>query len=218
MTKYKVHPKKKIKYIAHIYNNDNTTIYLNKEQGNIQISSGIRQGCNGSTVIFLMITYILIDKLQNCDLDFIYIVCKISAIFFAGDGLLLTDNLHKTNEIIQILIDISRECGLELNKDKSKILIFNCKDKVEEIQGIQTTKEITYLGLTITKNRDCFNKQKQYNKDEATKYSNIIPAIIYINCNRLLIGKTYWKMPYGSEILNYIKTDIETLYQSENRA
>ena len=224
MMKYKIHPNI-IDYIANIYNNDNTTLYLNNiEQGNIQITSGIRQGCNGSTVIFLMITYIIIDKLQNCDIDFNCIVCKISAIFFADDGLLLTDSTHKTDKIIQILIDIARECGLELNKEKSKILIYNCKDKVKEIQGIETTNEIKYLGLKITNNRDCFNKQKQYNKDEATKYSNIILAIIYRSCNRLLIGKTYWKniiLPkilYGQEIINYTKTDLETLQQAENRA
>merc|ERR1711972_190554 len=152
------------------------------------------------------------------------IVCKISAIFFADDGLILTDSQEKTHDIIQILIDIAGECGLELNKDKSKILIYNNKEKIEEIQGIKTTNEIKYLGLTVTNNRDCFNNQKQHNKDEATKYSNIIPAIIYRSCNRLLIGKTYWKniiLPkilYGSEIINYTKTDIEALQQSENRA
>ena len=113
---------------------------------------------------------------------------------------------------------------MELNKDKSKILIYNNKEKIEEIQGIKTTNEIKYLGLTVTNNRDCFNNQKQHNKDEATKYSNIIPAIIYRSCNRLLIGKTYWKniiLPkilYGSEVINYTKTDIETIQKAENKA
>ena len=54
MMKYKIHPKL-IDLIAEIYTNDKTKMFINnKEICEIEITNGIRQGCNGSTTIFLM--------------------------------------------------------------------------------------------------------------------------------------------------------------------
>ena len=55
-----------IDIISDIYTGDKTSLYINQEkQTDIDISSGIRQGCNGSTVFFLIITYVLIEALMQ---------------------------------------------------------------------------------------------------------------------------------------------------------
>ena len=62
MMKYKLHPKL-IDFIASIYTEDRTNMYINnKPICEVHITNGIRQGCNGSTVLFLMITYLIIEK------------------------------------------------------------------------------------------------------------------------------------------------------------
>ncbi|XP_064113124.1 uncharacterized protein LOC135219893 [Macrobrachium nipponense] len=59
-------------------------------------------------------------------------IVKIGTLFFADDGLVLASNIEDVRINIKILIDIGNKCGLEINKEKSSIIIFNMKDKPEE--------------------------------------------------------------------------------------
>ena len=65
MKKFRIHPLI-IDIISEIYQNDRATLYLNNEiMANINVTSGIRQGCNGSTSLFLLITYLIILHLNQ---------------------------------------------------------------------------------------------------------------------------------------------------------
>ena len=47
-----------IEIIANIYSHDSTELFINNnKQAEIEVTSGIRQGCNGSTILFLLVTY-----------------------------------------------------------------------------------------------------------------------------------------------------------------
>ena len=59
---------------------------------------------------------------------------------------------------IKILMEICRECGFEVNKDKSNVLIFNMEDKPEEIDGIKVTESIKYLGIEIEGKKNMIKK------------------------------------------------------------
>ena len=52
---------------------------------------------------------------------------------------------------IKMLTEIAGECGsgLQINKDKSTLFIYNSKDQNEELEGLKITKEIKYLRLSI---------------------------------------------------------------------
>ena len=65
-------------------------------------------------------------------------------------------SLRETKESIQVLLNIAEECGMNINKAKSSIMIFNHKEKIHEdsIEGIQITDTINYLGVTIQNKRD----------------------------------------------------------------
>ena len=130
-------------------------------QCDINVTSGIRQGCNASSNLFLLITYCIIEKLYDYDnLSGVNTnICKIVALFFADDGMILMQSLRERKESIQVLMNIAEECGMNINKDKSNIIIFNHKEKIHEdnIEGIQITDTINYLGVTIQNKRDCFN-------------------------------------------------------------
>ena len=59
---------------------------------------------------------------------------------------------------------------------------------------------------------------------KGNKYVSILPATIATSTNRLLIDKTYWKsialpsMLFGSEVINYNKTQLDELQRIENKA
>ena len=59
---------------------------------------------------------------------------KIVALFLADDGLLLAKTLQKAERTIDKLVKVGEECGLNINKAKSSILIFNMEDKPEKTE------------------------------------------------------------------------------------
>ena len=125
LKKYRIHPDI-IDIIVHIYNGDITKVhYNNMFQCDINVSSGIRQGCNASSNLFLLITYCIIEKLYDNLSGVNTNICKIVALFFADDGMILMQSLRETKESIQVLMNIAEECGMNINKTKSNIMIFN---------------------------------------------------------------------------------------------
>uniref|UniRef100_A0A0N7ZBZ5 Reverse transcriptase domain-containing protein n=1 Tax=Scylla olivacea TaxID=85551 RepID=A0A0N7ZBZ5_SCYOL len=142
MLKYKIHPKL-IDLIAKVYTEDNTKIFLNdKEMCSIEITNGIQQGCNGSTVMFLMVAYYIIQKLSQSNAKFRNDACALALVFFADDGMLLVTNEDEAKQNIKLLIEVAEDCGLHLNKEKSNILIFNSNSTTENIEEIKVTHQI----------------------------------------------------------------------------
>ena len=59
MIKYKIHPNI-IDIVSRVYKDDFTKIEIGDLEENIDITSGIKQGCTGSTTLFKLITYEII--------------------------------------------------------------------------------------------------------------------------------------------------------------
>ena len=224
MMKYKIHPKV-IDLIIKIYSNDTTALVKDREEiDTIQISSGIRQGCNGSTVLFLLITYIIIEELTQQRIGVRINNINIATLFFADDGLLLTNNTNDATRAINKLEEVAMTCGLHINKDKSANIINLNRDNINQISDIKVTQQIKYLGILINEGRNCF---RNYKKDKVLKskhLANMIMPVVARSSNKFLIGKTYWKnvalseILYGSEIIPYNQEELRGLQRSENSA
>ena len=113
--------------------------------------------------------------------------------FPADDCLQFSDNLEQAKLNIKNLMDISKKYGLVLNKEKSNFLTFNVRDKLEEIEGIKVIDKIKYLGVTINNNKNCFREYKKEILQKAQKLANMTYSIIAKSCNKIMVGKTYWK-------------------------
>ena len=94
---------------------------------------------------------------------------------------------------------------------------------IQEIEGIKVVDKIKYLGIEITNKRNCLEEHKKNNTIKAKKYVNMMYSTIINACDRVLIGKTYWKqiaMPsflYGQEIIEYDKKDLIELQKIDNQ-
>ena len=66
----------------------------------------------------------------------------LKSLFFADDALLLSHSLEEARENLEIITNTSREFGLEINREKSNILIFNMKEQPDELMGIQVVQSI----------------------------------------------------------------------------
>ena len=219
---YKVDPKI-INMIAQVYTDDRTRIELGiGEEVEIEITSGIRQGCTISTTLFKLVTFRIIEELERLGKGFKDEKFRIDSLFFADDGMLLTNSVEDAEEVIIRMEEVGRSFGLEINKGKSNIIIFNLKEKPGEIGNILVKEEITYLGIIINDRRNCFQVHKRKMIEKARKLANLTYSIIGRSCARLLIGKTYWKnvalpsIMYGTNIINLTKQEIAKLQSIEN--
>ena len=85
---------------------------------------------------------------------------KIKSLFFADDALLLSHSLEEAKENLDIITDVSREFGLEINIEKSNVLIFNLKDQPEYLGNIKVVPKVKYLGIEID-NKETTSKHKE---------------------------------------------------------
>ena len=70
---------------------------------------------------------------------------------------------------LDINTQISREYGLEINSEKSCVMIFNVKEQPEHLCNIKVVQKMKYLGLEIDNKRNYF---KNYRKcQENGKYN-----------------------------------------------
>ena len=111
----------------------------------MDIQSGIRQGCTGSTVLFKLITYMIIEELEKKEKGFQNPLFNNKSLYYADDGLLLSQSIEDAQENINIITEASMAYGLEINKIKSNIITMNMKETPAEIGGIKVTDTIKYL-------------------------------------------------------------------------
>ena len=124
---------------------------------------------------------------------------------------------------MRIVESSSAQCGLKLNREKCKILCFNGEDE-QQIDGIKIVEEITYIGINVQNKKRWYKNQISNNFNKGTKLCNYMYSIIAGSCNRLLVGKTFWKVMtlpailFNQEILLYNSEEMLRLQRLENKA
>ena len=178
LNKRKIHPKF-VNLIANIYQNDETSLFLNNEKlTDIKISSGIRQGCNLSALLLILITYKIIESIQKLNYGYEEGDINISSLFYMDDGLIFTKNEYHMSTLINRLEFICLKYGLKLNKNKCKIMIINDNNVDNSLYDIEIVNQIKYLGILIDNNKNCFQSQKNKIFQNATLFNNQIYSIL----------------------------------------
>jgi hypothetical protein len=112
---------------------------------------------------------------------------------------------------------------LELNRGKSNLIIYNRKDKPEQIEEIKVIDKLKYLGMVINDKRRMFEEQKKIIVEKANRMANYTYSVIERSVNKIMIGKTYWKsmvlpsLLYGVGVIEMVKQDVDRLQVIENR-
>ena len=223
LKKYKIHPNV-IEVIFQVYREDWTELIMNgEEMGKINISNGIRQGCGCSALLFTLVTYHIIDRITERHNGFEEETMKIPCLFYADDGLILGKSRKEIEEMMDTIEISAKECGLELNKRKCKILAFNTEDNIR-IREVEIVQKLKYLGVLIENKRMWYKAQIKQGIETGTKINNFLYSIIGKTCNKLMVGKVFWKnvaLPrfmFGQEILPYTNAETEQLKRLDNKA
>ena len=213
-----------IEIVAKLYTEDSTNLIINDNKvGEVTVKSGIRQGCTLSPLLFIMVLNHIIDEIVNAKAGFRNDTVYVPTLFFADDGLLLSQNQRELEKMLAILIKVSGEVGLSINQKKCCIMIFNEKNKPVSIQGIEVVSEMKYLGITINDSQNCFKKHKEKKLNTARKMANLTYSVIARSCDKMTIGKAYWKsiviptLLYGTATLDWTESEIQELQKVENQ-
>ena len=223
MIKYKIHPNI-IDIVSKVYKDDFTKIEIGDLEENIDITSGIKQGCTGSTTLFKLITYEIIKELERNGESLEIDENNLNSLFFADDSLTMADTIEKARKNLKILTKISESFGLKINKEKSRKLVYNNNEDIREIEGIQVTDTIKYLGITIDNKKELFESHKKDILKRAKTFSNMMYLVTGKCVNKMLIGKTYWKnlilpsLLYGTGVMTFKAKEISKLQIAENTA
>ena len=204
--------------VAEIYKNESTKIKLGEgSEIDFEITNGIRQGCNLSPTIFKMITYRIIEEVQYKCKGFNYDDLKINCILYADDGIIFEESIEETRNTVSYLTRESKKYGLEINTTKISVLIYNCKQNIEEINRIKVGTEMKYLGV-----KKEIRRHKKEIVDKAKRLEGVSYGVLERSCSRMMIGKVYWKtvaLPsilHGSDVIDFIEKDVEKLQIIEN--
>ena len=211
MMKYRCDPNL-IEAIAQIYTGDRTQIWFqNRKVGEVDVTSGIRQGCTCSPWLFVMVMNDIIEKLIDTKIGFRNEVLKIPILMFADDGLLMAQSKEHMRVLVKTLVGVASEIGMKINREKSVVIIFNSEERIEKIEEIKIDNTMKYLGVMVKNVRDSFKIHKENKIKTAKLFSNLTYSVIQKSCNKLIIGKTYWEsvvvpaVMYGTTLVTWNK-------------
>ena len=211
-----------IEFIKRLYSGDSTRLEVGDIEVDMKIDCGIRQGCTASPVIFKMITYKIIEELKRKAGGVMIGDTTINNLFFADDGLLLAKGVEEAKKLVRILKESTKKYGLEMNTAKSKCLIYNEKETIIEMEGMEVVKEIKYLGVKVENKRGLYEGQRKGMIEKVKRMSNMAYSVMEKSCHKVLIGKVYWKsivLPsvlFAMEVIDLREEDIEKMQRQEN--
>ena len=140
-----------LEVVMDIYMGDTTEIRRNgKLVGDTEVTSGIRQGCTGLPQLFVMVINIDINSIIERKLGYRNEEFYIPVLFYADDGLLLARSCEEAEEMIRKVVEGAGERGLCINKGKSNVLLYNCREgKPDEVGRKKVVSSIRYMGTDL---------------------------------------------------------------------
>ena len=210
--------------MSKVYQDDFTNLVFGDHEEKISITSGIKQGCTGSTTLFKLITYEIINEMEKHGECLKIDGINLNSLFFADDSLTMAETKENATKNLKILKRVSESFGLKINKEKSKVLVYNSKEDIKEIEGIQVTEKIKYLGIIIDNKKELFQSHKEAVIEKAVFYANMMHHVTGKSVNRMLVGKTYWKnmiipkLLHGTGVMTFSAKEIGKLQLEENKA
>ena len=103
-----------------MYEGDKTTISLGKMKRTIEVTSGIRQGCSISTLLFKMVTFTIIEELNKSVPAYETGKYKGNSLWLANDAVLIANSEETLKKAFDVLESEGRKNGLELSEEKKQ--------------------------------------------------------------------------------------------------
>ena len=222
LVKFKSNPQI-IDLIVQMYEGDSTIIQLGRMRKKIEGTGGIRQGCCISSLLFKMVIFTIIDDLREMRK---YQVGEFNdnSLWLADDATLIADNLPNLLDLLDTLEKTGKKNGLEINKEKTKIMRIRGPDTEEKVGELEVVKETKYLGVKVGgRGRNIFERENKKLLEKAEEKVNALLAQIKKSADKVIVGKAIWKLMalpailFGRAVIPTCDSLIEGLQRLENR-
>ena len=196
-----------------LYRYEICDVYWNgREMCSIERNKGIRQGCRISPLLFVLCMNEALKELNKKWKEK-------NTLMYVDDIIITAKSMEKIN-LFQKLI---KEQGLEINEEKSKLIILNNKKEYERINNILIEKEIKYLGVKITNKGKIYKKHISEKIEKANRMINWIWAVTQEKLFKPYWSKVIWKaivLPiiiYGCKAIPLTKGQLERIGIIQNK-
>ena len=105
-----------------MYEGNKTTLLLGRMKETIDVTCGIRQGCCIFTLLFKLVTFTFIRNLRTKADLYEVGVYKENSLWLAHDAMLVAKDKNSLAKVLNTLEEASKPIGLELSREKTKIL------------------------------------------------------------------------------------------------
>ena len=149
-------PNKIVKIIRSLYEDAECSVIDGGSQSAwFKVKTGVRQGCNLSGFLFLLvIDWIMRQVTEDKSRGIRWkITTKLEDLDFADDIALISSTFQHMQEKTDRIHEIAKRTGLKINQSKTKLLRINSKqqtDLVLDNQKIENVEEFVYLGATVS--------------------------------------------------------------------
>ena len=213
--------------IKNIYTKDKACVKIeNKCTEVFEINQGVRQGCVMSPLLFNIFLSDLAKKLDTMDDKVKVNDSEISSLFWADDIVMLSESENGLKGMLKALEEYTSENMLEVNTDKTKIMIFNKTGRLMRrnytLNGVQleNVRSYKYLGFLLTPSGEINSGLKdlrdralkafmKLKSDLGTSFKQDVPTTLTLVDAMikpiLLYNSDFWgcmKLPKGNPIEN----------------
>ena len=194
LVKFKINPHI-IELIVQMYEGDSTIIKLGKLKEKVEVTGGIRQGCCISTLLFKLVTFTIIEDLRTKVDKFKIGKFEDNSLWLADDATLIADSIPNLQKLLGVLKQSGEVNGLQINKDKTKVMRIKGPPIGNYINDIEVVKETKYLGLKIGgRYRNIYEKENKELIGKAETQVNMPLAKIKRSADKVIVGKAIWKL------------------------
>lgn len=203
------------------YQNVTSAVKSNGEISSMfNCSSGLREGSHLAPILFALFIndleeHLLSNGSKGIEIDML----KILTLLYADDTVLFSNSHEAMQDTLNHYEHYCNKWQLQINEDKTKVMIFGRKKKNTGFKindkNIEIVNEFKYLGVIFSKNR-YFTKHRKYSCDKATQlYYHLLrkikPLNLPIECQIDLFDQMILPvLTYGCEI-----TGINNIEQLE---
>lgn len=149
-----------LRFITNLYWNQTAEVRVDQRTTEqIKILRGVRQGCVLSPLLFNIYSERIFEEAIDQGLGIKINGVAISNLRFADDTVILAENMHQLQEIMNCIVHHSALHGLQINTTKTKLLIFSktaVRDEMLYVGGrpIDQVSSYKYLGALVNENND----------------------------------------------------------------